>query len=125
MSATKWASDSVMDAALDYIATSTILVVCSEDPATYAEMTGTYDLATHVMAAGDFTKADGASSGRKITVAEQVSVTVDHTGTATVVCLGISASSTMTYRTTCTSQTLTAGNTVTVPAWAIEIGDPT
>jgi hypothetical protein len=28
------------------------------------------------------------------------------------------------YVTTCTSQALTAGNTVTVPAWDIEIADP-
>lgn len=125
MSATKWANDLVMDAALDYIATSTILCVCSQDPATYAEMTGTYDLATHVMVGGDFTKSPGAISGRRVTIAQQASITVDHTGSATVICLGISASSTMTYRTTCTSQVLTAGNTVTVPLWEIEIGDPT
>jgi hypothetical protein len=124
MSATKWANDLVMDAALDYIATSTILVVCSQDPATYAEMTATYYLATHVMAAGDFSKSNGVTNGRKLTVAAQAAITVDHSGTALVVCLGISASSTMTYRTTCTSQALTAGNTVTVPAFNIEIADP-
>lgn len=120
----KWANDLVMDAALDYIATCTILCVCSAQPTTYAEMTGTYDLATHVMAAGDFSKANGDTNGRKVTIAQQATITVDHTGTATHVALGISGSSTLVYVTTCTSQSLTAANTVTVPAFDIEIADP-
>ncbi|MCK7532354.1 MAG: hypothetical protein MZV63_15640 [Marinilabiliales bacterium] len=86
--------------------------------------TGTYDLATHVMAGGDYANTDG-TTGRKVTIAEQAAITVDHTGTALGVMLGISASSTIVYVTTCTSQSLTAGNTVTVPAWTITVGDPT
>ena len=121
----KYQADLVLDAALDYIATSTILTVMSDQPASYAEATGTYDLATHVVAAGDFAKADGASNGRKVTIAEQAAITVDHSGTATGVFLGISASSTMVFITTCTSQALVAANTVTVPAWTITFADVT
>jgi len=60
-----------------------------------------------------------------VTIAEQATITVDHTGTATHIALGIAGSSTLVYVTTCTSQALTAGNTVTVPAWKVNFGDPT
>lgn len=121
----KWQADAILDAALDYIATSTIMVVESDQPATYAEATATYDLATHVMAGGDFAKSDGASNGRKTTIAEQAAITVDHSGTATGVFLGISGSTTRVFITNCTSQALVAANTVTVPAWTITFADVT
>lgn len=123
--AAKWQADAVLDAALTYIATSTIMTVISDASATYAEATGTYDLATHVMAGGDYANADGAPSGRKVTVAEQAAITVDHSGTATGVFLGISGTSTMVFVTTCTPQALVAANTVTVPAWTITFADVT
>jgi len=126
MAAAKWASDACLDTMLTYIGTSTILFVISDasTPPTYSECATTYDLATHVMGGGDFSNGDG-TSGRRVTVAEQATLTVDHTGTATGVALGISGTSTLVYVTTCTSQSLTAGNTVTVPAWTIQVGDPT
>ena len=125
----KFQTDLVLDAALDYIATSTIQFVVSAVAVaaapTYAECAGTYDLATHIMAAGDFAKADGAGSGRKVTVAEQAAVTVDHSGTALGVVLGISSGTVMVFVTTCTSQALVAANTVTIPAWTITFADVT
>jgi hypothetical protein len=120
----KHAEDAVLDGLLDVVATSTILCVCSALPATYAEMTATYDLATHVMAAGDFAKADDGT-GRKLTVAAQNTITVDHTDTAINVCLGISGTTTLLYCTSCTSQALVAANTVSVPAWVISVADAT
>ena len=124
----KWANDNVMDAALDYIATADRLFVCKDQPSDYADAANTEDLATVTLTAGDgngdYTIADD-TSGRKVTIAEQATITVDHTGTATHIALGIAGSSTLVYVTTCTSQALTAGNTVTVPAWKIGIGDPT
>ena len=123
----KWANDNVMDAALDYIATADRLFVCKDQPSDYADAASTEDLATVTLTAGagngDYTIADD-TSGRKVTIAEQATITVDHTGTATHIALGIAGSSTLVYVTTCTSQALTAGNTVTVPAWKIGIGDP-
>jgi hypothetical protein len=121
----KAADDTVMDGALDVVAACTILTVCSAQPTTYAEATSTYKLADVVVDSGDFSKANGDSSGRKLTVAQQASVPIDSTGTATHVALAISGSSALKYVTTCTSQSLTSGGTVTVPAWDIEIADPT
>ena len=123
----KWANDNVMDAALNYVATADRLFVCSTQPATYAEAAETYDLATHTLTPGggngDFTLADG-TSGRKVTIAEQASLTVNQTGDAQHIALGLTTGSVLIYVTTCTQQTLTSGNTVTVPAWDIQIGDP-
>jgi hypothetical protein len=41
------------------------------------------------------------------------------------VALADSVNSKLLYVTTCTSQVLTAANTVTVPAWIIQLADPT
>lgn len=124
----KYSSDSVMDAALDVIATATLLTVCSAQPTTYAEASSTYKLADIALTAGagngDYTLANGDTSGRKLTIAQQANVDIDSSGTATHVALSISGSSTLVYVTTCTSQALTAGGTVTVPAWDAEIADP-
>ena len=119
----KWANDLVMDAALDYIAGATFQVACSGQPANYAGIAAVA-LADVALAGGDFTKADGDTSGRKVTVAAKSGVTIDTTGTATHVALH--DGSTLRYVTTCTSLALTAGggNTVNFPAWAIEIADP-
>lgn len=122
----KFANDSVMDAALAKIATGVILTVCSAQPTTYAEATATYKLADVALTAGDgngdFTIANGDTSGRKVTVAQQTDIPVDSSGTATHV--AICDGSTLLLVTTCTSQALTAGNTVTVPAFDDEIADP-
>lgn len=124
----KWANDNVMDAALNYVATGTLLTVCSAQPTTYAEASSTYKLADEVLVAGagngDYTLANGDTNGRKLTVVQQSGVAIDTSGTATHIAISISGSSTLLYVTTCTSQVLTSGGTVTVPAWDIEISDP-
>ncbi len=118
----KWSSDSVLDALLDKVATGTILTVCSAQPTSRSEAVTTYALADVSLSSGDYTKADGDVSGRKVTIAQQDDIPVDNNGTAThvAVCDG----SNLLYVTTCTSQVLTAGNTVTVPNWDIEVADP-
>lgn len=118
----KWANDSVMDAALDEIATATLMIACSAQPTTRAEAVTTYALADVAMAGGDFTKANGDASGRKVTVAAKAAVTVDASGTATHVAL-VDAT-TLLYVTTCTSLALVATSTVDFPAWDAEIADP-
>lgn len=125
----KWANDTIMDAALGVVDDATLICVCSQQPATYAEASSTYKLASTTLTAGagngDFTLADGDSSGRKITISQKSNISIASSGTATHVALCVSGSSTLLYVTTCTSQVLTAGGTVTVPSWRIEISDPT
>ena len=117
----------VLDAMLDEIALGTELNVCSTEPTTRTEAVTTYSLADVVLTAGDgggdYTIADGDTSGRKVTVAQQATITVDTSGTALHIAL--TDATRLLYVTTCTSQALTAPNTVTVPAWDIEVADPT
>ena len=118
----KFASDSVLDALLDKVATGTILTVCSTQPTNRTEATSTYKLADVVIDSGDFAKADGTPNGRKLTVAQQDNLPVDSSGSAQHV--AICDGSNLLYVTTVTSQVLTAGNTLTIPAWAITVSDP-
>lgn len=118
----KWINDSALDALLDAIAAGTILTVCSAQPTTRTEAVTTYKLADVTVDSGDFAEANGDTSGRKLTIAQQADVPIDSDGTATHV--AICDGSNLLYVTTCTSQVLTSGNTVTVPSWKIEVSDP-
>lgn len=122
----KSANDAIMDAALDVIATATRQIACSAQPTTYTEANSTYALADVTMAGGDYTKANGDTSGRKVTMAAKSGVLIDTSGTATHVALVRVSDTTLLYVTTCTSQALTANgsNTVSFPAWDVEIADP-
>jgi len=117
----KSVANDVLDAALGEIATSTTQTVCSAEPANYAGIAAV-TLAASTVAAGDFTIADGTTSGRKTTVGEQAGVSITASGDATHVVLD--DGTTMLYGTTAPTQTLTSGGTVTVAAWAVEIADP-
>lgn len=119
-------NDLFADAAFDYLDQCDLMIACSAQPTTYTEATATYALADVAMTPDtDFTKANGDTSGRKVTMAAKSSINVDSSGTATHVALCRSGDTTLRYVTTCTSQALTAGNTVNFPAWDIEIADPT
>ena len=123
----KKVDDSVLDAALNEIKTNcALMTVCSAEPANYtaANVGGGDFLGDVAMVSGDFTISNGDTSGRKVAIASKSSVNVDNTGTATHVALLDTANSTLLYVTTCTSQALTSGNTITFPTWDIEIADP-
>lgn len=85
--------DAVIDEQIEPFALATILVICAGQPTSYADATATKDLATHVLTAGDFSKANGDTSGRKLILAAQSGITVDHDGHADHYFLGVSASS--------------------------------
>lgn len=122
----KAAHDDVLDGLLNILKNNaTRLTVCSAQPTTYAEGNATYALADVTIDSSDFTNANGDTNGRKTTVAQQASVPVDATGTATHIALLDVTNSKLLYVTTCTSQGLTSGNSVTVPAWDVEVADPT
>lgn len=123
----KAAHDDVMDGALNVLKNNvTRMTACSSQPTTYTEGNATYALADITMASGDFTLANGDTSGRKVTMAAKSGVTIDTSGTATHVALLDVTNSKLLYVTTCTSLALTAGggNTVSFPAWDVEVADP-
>ena len=128
----KWTNDAVLEGLLKYITGDTIsndttnnrdLCVDNAQPTTRTEAVTTYKLAaTTLTKVTDFTLADD-TSGRKATTAQKTGVNVDSTGTATHV--AICDGTNLLVVTTCTSQALTSGNTVTIPAFAISVSDPT
>jgi hypothetical protein len=123
----KKVADAVLDAALDYIISNADkMVACSAEPGTYAEATSTYDLADVSMAGGDYTKAAGDTSGRKVTMAQKTGVTINHSGTATHIALvKTTTTAALLYVTTCNNLALNSGQTMTFGSWAIELRAPT
>lgn len=120
----KSVNNDVLDAAFDVVDQSNLMTACSQQPLTRLEAVTTYALADATMVVDtDYTKADGDTNGRKVTVAAKSSILVDTSGTANHVAL-VDATRLL-YVTTCTAQALTAGNDVNFPAWDIEIADPT
>ena len=120
----KFASDTFLDKPLDYISGSVDRqIACSSSPASYTEAASTYFLAGATMSPASFTKSNGDTNGRKIRSAS-VSASVINTGDATHVAYVSDSGSLLIYYTSCTTQTLTASNTVNFPAWDIEIADP-
>lgn len=122
----KKADNLFYDAALDWLRDNSIrMAACSAEPANYAGVAAVR-LAEATVAAGDFTKAAGDVSGRKVTIAAKNGVEVTASGTANHVVLH-NNSAILGYVTTCDSLVLTAGagNTVNFPSWKVEINAPT
>lgn len=122
----KFLPDGIIDLLLAEIRKQvTRIDVCSTQPTTYAEATSTYTLADqNGITSTKFTLGNGDTSGRKIQLAAQNSVTVDTTGTAAhVAWTSTTGSGLLVLVTTCTTQALTTGNTVNVPAHDFEIRD--
>lgn len=118
---TKSLDNTVLDAPEGVIDNVTTIHICSSAPANHAGIAAV-SLADVTVDSSDFTAGDGDSSGRKVTVSAQNGITVDDDGTATHI--AGTDGSTMLFLTECTSQVLTSGNTVNIPAFDIEFGDP-
>lgn len=123
-----FAPDSTLDAMLDTIADNcTRVTICSTQPTNYTEANATYALAdvtvTASAGAGDFTIGNGDTSGRKLTLLQQTGVTVDADGSAQHIALLDVSNTTLLAVTTCTSQTVTSGNTATINAVDFELRD--
>jgi len=145
MAAVKFQRDAMLDAALNFIKTKATYVSITTASLGSQDLTSTaaytkafndpstssgYCLAKVAISASDFTgPANGDASGRKLTLNQQSSLSVLGSGAnsaAMVAILGVSTSvNYVLYTTTCTVQSLTAGNTVTIPAWKMEIADAT
>jgi hypothetical protein len=122
----KAAHDDVFDAALNKIATANVMTLCSSEPTTRTEAITTYMLADVTMTtgdgSGDYTIANGDSSGRKITVTAQAGEAVTNSGTGTYIAL--CDGSDLLLKTTCTGIAVLDSGTVDFPAWDFEITDP-
>ena len=121
----KFADDSVLDASHAETATATRQTVCSAQPSNFADIANV-DLAESTLTAGlgggDWSVANGDVSGRKVTIAQQADAAIHTSGNATHIAYDDGA--TLLRVTTCPSQALTNGGTVTVGAHDFEIEDP-
>lgn len=123
---TKFMADPVPDAMLAKIATCTRMVICSAQPANFAGIAAVAIADVALTAGdgnGDYTIANGDTNGRKLTIAAQPDIPIDSNGDANHVVLD--DGTTLQYGTTCTTQSLTSGGSVSTPAWDIEVNDPT
>lgn len=116
--------DDVLDASHNEVKTNaTLQILCSAEPTTRTEAVSTYALADVALSSGDFTIANGDTSGRKVTVGAKSGVTVDNSGSGTHIAI---VDGTRLLRvTTCTTVAVTAAGTVDLPAWKAEHADPT
>ena len=124
----KVATNAAIDGGLNYIQQNAkrLFVCTTNEPASYADASETtaYMLAQSTgITSASFTIGNGDSSGRKITVAQQSSLSILASGTAGHI--AVCSTDALIIITTCTTQALTTGGTATVPAWDDEIADPT
>ena len=117
----KWQNDAMLDAAVNYVSGATELYVCTAQPTDRANAIAT--ALTGAETPGFTGPANGDTSGRKITVNQVTDASITGTGTATHIAL--CDGTTLRYVTTCTSQALSSGGTVTIPAWDVEVADVT
>lgn len=119
-------STAVLDAALAKIATGVRVSVCSGQPANFAGIAAVL-LADDPLVAGngngDWVIGAGDVNGRKVRMTQQSAVPIDASGTATHIVIDDGVN--LLAVTTCTSQVLTSGGTVTIPAFDFEFADPT
>lgn len=127
MAAVKVAPSAFFDAAFDYLDQADVLRVCSDldSTPTHAEIVTATLASVAITPDTDFTKSAGDTNGRKVRVAAKSGVSITASGTATQIALTTTSGSVVRYVTTCTSQALTSGGTVDIPAWDVEIADPT
>ncbi len=117
----KYVNPAVLDGALNIVATATRMVALSGQPANYAAA-DTGRLAEASLAGGDFALAVGDVSGRKVSIAAKSGLSVIAAGTADHVAL--LDGTRLLYVTTCPTQALPSGGTVSIGTWSVEIGDP-
>lgn len=119
----KQASSTFLDGAFNTIkgsADTITYTLCSTQPTTRTEAITTYMLAsTTLNKTTDLTLANGDVSGRKMTVSAKTGVSVTNTGTGQHV--AICDATNLLYVSTTASQAVSAGGTVDIGAWKIEL----
>jgi len=130
----KFIKDAILDAAHDtLIADGDEMYFCTADVdvagvPNYSKITGASKLAGPItLDSGDYAKADGDVSGRKVTIAEQAGQSVTADGDGAHVCIlksTLSDDSAVQLVTSCVTQSVSNGSTITIPAFDYELRDP-
>lgn len=107
-----------LDGFLEILDNCTHFAVCSTEPANHAGIAAV-TLASKTITAGhagaDYSLGAGSPDGRALTTAQQSDISITASGDATHV---VRSDGTNIVVTTCTTQTLTSGGTVTVNSYA-------
>ncbi len=130
MAAQYFVNDDVLVAACDFIRTGSnradALYVTSAAPTSYSAATTNALASVTGVASSQFTTSDGDTDGKKVQIAAQSGVNVSATGTAThVAWCRVSTSEVLAYTVLTSSQALTSGNTINIPAHAVTFRDAT
>ena len=121
----KLVPDAILDAALNVITDIDRLDLCSTQPTTFTEARTTYTLAKVTVDGGDWTDANGDTSGRKSTMGAQTGVTINNAGTTGHVAGTLTAGSVLKFVTTTNAVALSTPGTVDIGVFDIELGDAT
>ena len=114
--------DAMLDAGLDYVSTNANeYYACTSEPADRAAAIAASVIASQTPSYS--ANADGDTSGRKKTVQAANGISISSSGTVTH--LALCSGTTLIYVTTTTSQAVSSGGTLNIPAWDIEIADVT
>jgi len=119
-----WANDRVFDEGLNIVSSGKKLCLCTTQPTDKATSTGDYmrGISTHL----DFdaiANSTMTAGGRKLPVQATSNIAISSSGP--IHHIAIITGTTLLYVTMCTTRLATTSDTVTVPAWRIEINDPT
>jgi len=117
------ASDAALDGTLDIIASCTRVSACTSQPANFAGIAAV-SVGNYTLVGGDYTKANGDTSGRKISLGAKSG----NNGTATGVAnfLAYDDGVTLHWVTAASGDTVNSGSPWTIGAYKIaEVADPT
>lgn len=99
------------------------ILVLSSEVTVYANLAAA-TLAEEEITDSEMNEASGAVSGRRLVIDQMADLDITASGDATHVAIVDDDDDAVLYITTCTSQALTNGGTVTIPSWSIEIRAP-
>jgi hypothetical protein len=127
MASKVWGNDVLMDKLLTVISTTSVkLTINNTTPTSKADATSTEGTCLGISTHLDFSalaNSTMSAGGRKLPVDATTDISIMQAGTADAICL--ISGSTLVFVTKCTTRALTTADTASVPAWRIDINDPT
>ena len=120
-------SDAIIDGGPDAFGSLVTRVdVCTTEPTTHTEATATYSLGNYVLAPGDWSVANGDTSGRKAIMAQQTGSNSTGTGAANFLAYTQTVGTLLHGVINADGDSITSGNPLTLQAVdAAEFRDPT
>ncbi|HEC61289.1 MAG TPA: hypothetical protein ENI27_03435 [bacterium] len=118
-------NDTALDNLLNRYTTCKQITINNTQPTGKTDATSTatmIGISTHLNFDA-LTNSTMSNGGRKLTVQITTDIAIPSSGVASHICL--ISSSTMFFVTQCTTRALTTADTATIPAWRIDVNDPT